>query len=178
MARMRTHSLAGSSGAIDVLASLSARGSGKAPFFWGALALADCSDRLRKAARRAEKLDRLFWHPVRMARLGPDVHFAVNREIEEPYRTGRCVVLHLEPFRTGLVVGWYGRERLGEFEALRRAVSLSDPTQKQLDDFDDDKLHGPGQPGRLRFGAAGGSGQRGGRPEPRVAAPADAGAGQ
>lgn len=120
-----------------------------------------------------EKLDRLYWHKVRMARLGPDVHFARTREIEEPYRTGRSVVFHLEPFRPGIVIGWYGKPTVDPYdenavsEALRRAVTIRKPTQKELDDFDDErKLHGPGKPVGLRFGATGGIQVRGERPRP------------
>lgn len=163
---MRTYSLADSAEALRALAGASAHGASRVPFYPVALALAECSMRLRRGARHAEKLDRLFWHTVRMARFGPDIHFAVNREIDEPYRTGRCVILHLEPFRPGLVIGWYGRQRHDEYEALHRAVTMRAPTRKDLDAYDEEKLHGPGRPGGLRFGTAGSSAVRGGRPEP------------
>lgn len=123
--------------------------------------------------RRMRRLDRLFWHKVRMARFGPDIHFARSREIEEPYRVARCVILHLEPFRTGVCIGWYAKPTVDPFddnavsEALRRAVTVREPTRKELDDFNDvRKLHGPGRPVGLRFGATGGIRVRGERPRP------------
>lgn len=111
--------------------------------------------------RKMRGLDRLFWHRVRMARFGPDIHFAPSREIEEPFRVGKAVILHLEPFSRGLAIGWYRNTSLSEFEALRRALSLRDPTQQELDDLDDDKLQGPGrQRSGLRFSATSGSSVR------------------
>jgi hypothetical protein len=175
---MRTHSLADSAGALRGLSGLMARAANRMPYYWGALALAECSARLRRGARRTEKLDRLFWHQARMARFAPDIHFAVNREIEEPFRVARCVVLHLEPFRPGLVVGWYGRQRLDEYDALCHAVTLRTPTRKDLDAYDDEKLHGPGKPVGLRFSATVGGPLRGWRPGPGVAAAEHDGAGQ
>ena len=100
-----------------------------------------------------KRFDRLFWHRVRMSRFGPDVHFATTREIEEPFRVARCVVLHLEPFRTGLAIGWYKDSGLDEFEALTLAVRPErPPTKQELDEYDDSRMHGPGA-GGLRFSA-------------------------
>lgn len=146
---MRTHSLADLPGAIH--------------------GFADWLD------KRTRKLDRLFWHKVRMARLGPDVHFAVNHEIEEPYRVGRVIVLHLEPFRTGLAIGWYGKTGLPEHEALLRAITTQQPTQRDFDDFDDDVLQ---RPGGLRFSASYRSAVERRGPGPGVDDPRHDGAGQ
>jgi hypothetical protein len=127
--------------------------------------------------RKMRGLDRLFWHRVRMARFGPDVHFAISRELDDPFRVGKAVILHLEPFTRGVAIGWYRNTGLSESEALRRAVSLRDPTQQELDDLDEDKLHGPGkQRSGLRFSATGGSPVRDDRPRLRVVAADDAGA--
>lgn len=148
------------------------------------VALRGAARLLTRAANRVEKLDRLFWHKVRMSRFGPDIHFAVSREVEEPFRVARCVVLHLEPFRTGLVLGWYdeGLEDPDDLnaasEALRRAVSLRKPTRKELENFDDAKLHGPGRPGGLRFGATGSGTVGSGGSQLRVVDPGDVRAGQ
>jgi hypothetical protein len=108
-----------------------------------------------------------------MARLGPDIHFAVSREVEEPFRVGKVVILHLEPFRTGIAIGWYARPTVNIYDenavtdALRRAVTVREPTQKELEDFDDErKLHGPGKPVGLRIGATGGVSVLGERPRP------------
>ena len=126
-----------------------------------------------------KRFNRFFWHTVRMSRFGPDIHFATSREIEDPYRVGKAVVLHLEPFRPGLVLGWYGKEGLPEFEALRRAVSLRDPTEQELRNFDENELHGPRRPTGLRFSATGGrpvgQGEFGG-PEPAMGTHGHAGA--
>lgn len=152
--------------------------------------LADLPGALRDLAdwldgKGFKKLDRLYWHKVRMARFGPDVHFARSREVEEPYRVGRSVILHLEPFRTGIVIGWYAKPTVNLYddnavsEALRRAVTVRNPTQEELDDFDDErKLHGPGKPVGLRFGATGGVQVRGERPKPGMVVIDDDGAGQ
>lgn len=151
---------------------------------------ADLSGALRDLAdwldgHGLKKLDRLFWHKVRMARFGPDIHFAVNREVEAPYRTGKVLILHLEPFRTGVAIGWYDRPDIdvyddnAVFEHMRRAVTTREPTRKELDEFDDErKLHGPGRPVGLRFGATGGIQVRGQRPRPGMAVIEPDGAGQ
>lgn len=140
---------------------------------YAALGLHQLANRVERKVRR---LDRLFWHRVRMARFGPDVHFATNREIEPPYRVGHAVILHLEPFRTGVVIGWYGKTRLEEFEALTRAVRPQrPPTKQELDNYDERKLHGPGKPTGLRFSTAGSGASRPGSGY-RVAGPDDAGA--
>src|SRR5262249_32242852 len=125
---MRTLSFADSSEALRWLARPLERAALKMPSLWLFFVLADAAWGIHKLRRRVEKLDRLFWHRVRMARFGPDIHFAVSREVEEPYRVARCVVLHLEPFKTGVVVGWYGKPKIDPndynavSEALRRAV--------------------------------------------------------
>lgn len=145
--------------------------------------LADLPDVLRNVAdilerRNIKRLDRLFWHTIKMRRFGPDVHFAMSREIREPYRVGRCIILHLEPFKTGIVLGWYSKGNYKEHEALMRALSLRDPTDEELDAFDDEKLHGsrfaPGRPLRLRSSASG-SGTMGTEPEIRMAHAGSAG---
>lgn len=179
---MRTYSFADSSGALRVLAR---------PVEWAALkmpatglffALADAAWAIHRLRRKVEKLDRLFWQKLPMARLGPDIHFATSREIEEPFRVARCLVLHLEPFRTGVVVGWFDKgledpeDENAVSEALRRAVSLRNPTRQELDAFDDSIPHGTGKPGGLRYGATGGSPVRGGGPGPRMVITGDAGA--
>lgn len=108
-----------------------------------------------------KRWDRLFWHKVRMARLGPDIHFAVSREVEEPFRVARCAVLHLEPFRTGIVIGWYAKPTIDAeddnavAEHVRRALTTRPPSNKELAAFDDERLHGPGRPTGLRFSATG-----------------------
>lgn len=161
---MRTHSFADSHGALRGAARL-----------------------LVKAANWVEKQDRFFWHKVRLARFGPDIHFALSREVEEPFRVAHCVVLHLEPFRPGIVLGWYDKTEIDAdddneiAEHLRRALTLRKPTQKELDSFDDSKPHGTGRPGNLRSGAATRSpAGRAGTSEPdvRVDGPASTGAGQ
>lgn len=139
------------------------------------VALREAARLLSRAANRVEKMDRLFWHKVRMSRFGPDIHFAVSREIEEPFRTARCVILHLEPFRTGIVIGWYAKPTIDTeddnavAEHVRRAVTTRPPTEKELAAFDDERLHGPGRPGGLRFGATGRRPVGGGGPQLRVA---------
>lgn len=141
-------------------------------------ALHDLADWLES---RTKRLDRFFWHTVRMARFGPDIHFATNREVEEPYRTGKVVILHLEPFRTGIALGWYARPVIDAYddnavsEHVRRAVTVREPSQKELEAYDDDVLHGPGKPAGLRFSATGGSPARGGRPGPGMVAADDDG---
>lgn len=107
-----------------------------------------------------QRFDRLFFHTVRMSRFAPDVHFAVNHEIEEPFRRGRCLVLHLEPFRTGLVIGWYPRNGLTENAALQGAMRLRRPTQEELDDFDEDVTQRFGQRPGIRTGATAGGAVR------------------
>lgn len=149
-------------------------------------ALREAARLLVKAANWVEKQDRFFWHKVRMARFGPDIHFPVNREIEEPFRVARCVALHLEPFRPGIVFGWYARPTIDPeddnavAEHFRRAVTVRKPTEKELEAFDDEARHGPGthKPPRLRTGATSGVAVREGGPEQGVEAPGAAGAGQ
>lgn len=133
----------------------------------------------------SRRFDRLYFQRVRMRRFGPDVHFATSREIDPPYRVGKAVILHLEPFRTGIVIGWYAEATVNPFddnevsEVLRRAVTVRTPTQQELDDFDDErKLHGPGRPVGLRFGATGGVTIRGERPRPGMVVIDDDGPGQ
>ena len=180
---MRTHSLADLSGALRWLAKPLESAALKMPYLWMFFALADAAWHIHKVRRKVAKLDRLFWHKVRMARFGPDVHFAVSREIDEPYRTARCIILHLEPFRTGIAIGWYGKAVIDVFddnaiaEHVRRAVTVRKPTQKELDEFDDErKIHGPGRPVGLRFGATGGVSVRGERPRPGMVVIGDDGA--
>ena len=146
-------------------------------------ALRDFADWLD--ARGFKKLDRLFWHRVTMARFGPDIHFAVSREVDDPYRTGRAIILHLEPFRTGIAIGWYGKPDIDPYddnavaEHVRRAVTVREPSRKELDEFDDTrKLHGPGRPVGLRFGATGGVQVHGERPRPGMVVIDDDGADQ
>lgn len=130
-----------------------------------------------RVERRVRRLDRFFWHTVRMARFGPDFHTAPSQETREPYRTGRCLILHLEPFRTGLVLGWYGKTGMEEFEALTRAVRPKrPPTAKELENYDEYKLHGPGRPGGLRFSATSGGQIPFVGPQYRVVDAGDAGA--
>lgn len=133
------------------------------------LILHGIAQKLHWLANRVERrLDRLFWHSVQMARLGPDIHFAVSREVREPFRTGRVIVLHLEPFKPGIAIGWLSKPDIDPYddnaisEHVRRAVSLRKPTQKELDEFDDEVLHGPGKPTGLRFSATRGGAARGG----------------
>lgn len=115
-----------------------------------------------------KRFDRLFWHKVRMARFGPDIHFATTREIEEPFRVARCVVLHLEPFRTGLAIGWYKHSGLEEFEALTLAVRPErPPTKQELESYDDNRMHGP-RAGGIRFSATNSLPSRPGGPGPRM----------
>lgn len=148
--------------------------------------LADLSGALRDFAdwldgKGLPKLDRFFWHKVRMARFGPDIHFAPNREVDEPYRTGKVMVLHLEPFKTGIALGWYARPTVDLYddnaisEHVRRAMTVRTPSRKEIDEFDDErKLHGPGRPVGLRFSATrGGTLRRG--PQRRVVIDGDAG---
>jgi hypothetical protein len=123
-----------------------------------------------------KRFDRLFWHRVRMARFGPDIHFARSYEIEEPFRLGKCLVLHLEPFRTGLVLGWYSREGQEEHVALRRAVSLRKPSQRDLDVFDENVTQRPSEHVGIRFSASGGRPPREPRPGPRMVVVDDIGA--
>lgn len=115
-----------------------------------------------------KRFDRFFWHRVRMSRFGPDVHFARSYEIEEPFRAARCVILHLEPFSTSLVLGWYSRDGQDEHVALRRAVSLRRPTQKELDVFDESVTQRPSEHAGIRFSATGGRPPRSERPGPRM----------
>lgn len=129
--------------------------------------------------KRVRKTDRLFWHRVRMARFGPDLHFAVTREVVEPFRVGRAVILHLEPFKPGIAIGWYGKPYLDESEALTLAIRPQrPPTKQELDNYDDGKLHGPGKPVGLRFSATRGREGHARGPELRVVDPGDAGLGE
>lgn len=57
----------------------------------------------------------------------PDVsvfHTAETQEIEEPFRTGKCVVFRLPLTRRAVVVGrWVGQK--SEFDALSSAIKMS-----------------------------------------------------
>lgn len=166
---MRTHSLADLH--TPLRSPIRALDSVGAPdslvLHYSALWLHKLADRVQRATRRT---DRFFWHHVRMARFGPDVHFTVSREIQEPFRVARAIVFHLEPFRPGIVLGWYGKPHLDESEALTLAIRPQrPPTKQELDNYDDAKLHGPGRPIGLRFSATSSGEVHGGRPGLRVA---------
>lgn len=175
---MRTHSLADLHEPIRVpVRVLDSVGSPDSLLLhYSALWLHKTANFVQKHARRA---DRLFWHRVRMARFGPDLHFAITREIKEPFRVGRAVIFHLEPFKPGIAVGWYGRPYLDESEALTLAIRPErPPTKQELDNYDDDKLHGPGKPVGLRFSATSSREVHGGGPRLRVVVPANDGPGE
>jgi hypothetical protein len=65
---------------------------------------------------------RVFIQTVRLKRWAPP-HIARSQETQEPFRHSRSVVLHVPPFRTALVVGFWSREGYPEDEALLRAVT-------------------------------------------------------
>lgn len=117
---------------------------------------------------KLKRMDRLYVQRVRMARFGPDVHFATTREIEDPFRVGKSVILHLEPFRPGIVIGWYSKDGLPEHEALLRAVTTNAPPREDLDEFDEDVLQKPAADGGLRYSQTFGSAVRVGRPDAGV----------
>lgn len=104
---------------------------------------------------------RVFIQTVRLKRWAPP-HIARSQETQEPFRHSRSLVLHVPPFRTAIVVGFWSRDGYPEDEALLRAVTPhKEFDETVLEDFDEanprkfakvDGLRGDVLRGRLRSG--------------------------
>lgn len=80
---------------------------------------------------------RVFLHTVRLKRWAPP-HLARSQETEIPFRHARSLVLHVPPFRTALVIGFWSKDGYTEEEALLRAVtSHKEFDDAWLEDFDE-----------------------------------------
>lgn len=83
-------------------------------------------------------LARTFVQTLPLKRFAPP-HFARSQEIDEPYRYAKALIVHIPPFRTGIVIGLWSKTGLKEDEALLRAVRPNRaPTHKELRFWDVD----------------------------------------
>ncbi len=95
-----------------------------------------CLDWIERQVNRTP-VRRVFIQTVKLKRWAPP-HLALSQETERPFRHSRSVVLHVPPFSTALVVGFWSRYGYPEDEALLRAVTPhKEFDESVLEDFDE-----------------------------------------